>query len=61
MLSGLEVDGTIHKITDEIIEGATVLLNKIGPVIEDKITKLEKEAKSKPEKATKNQETIDKF
>ena len=54
MLSGLEVDGTIHKITDEIIEGATVLLNKIGPVIEDKITKLEKEAKSKPEKAIKN-------
>ena len=61
MLLGIEVDGVLQKINDDTIEGATVLLNRIGSIIDDKIEKLKKESLAKPEKEAKNTDTINKF
>lgn len=61
MLLGIEFDGTKTKINDDTVEGATVLMNRIGYLIDDKLKKLEAEAQAKPDKAPKNNETISKF
>lgn len=61
MLLGIEVEGVLQKINDDTIEGATVLLNRIGSIIDDKIEKLKKESITKPEKEAKNTDTINKF
>jgi hypothetical protein len=50
LLLGIEHEGIIHNINDDTIDGATVLLNRIGSIIDEKIEKLTKESLSKPEK-----------
>lgn len=41
-------------VNDDTIEGATVLMNKIGYLIDDKIAKLENSKEKKEEKMKKN-------
>lgn len=61
MLLGIEYDGHQTKINDDTVEGATVLMNKIGSLLDDKINKLIASKESKPDKIAKNQETLASF
>lgn len=58
MLLGIEYDGHQTRIDDDTVEGATVLMSKIGSLIDDKITKLVNSKEQKPEKIAKNKETL---
>ena len=46
-------------VNDDTVEGATVLMNKIGFLIDDKIQKIEQSQDKKPDTIAKNKKTLE--
>jgi hypothetical protein len=59
MLLGVENQAQRESVNDDTVEGATVLMNKIGYLIDEKLSKYSSEKNE--DKRKKNEKTAEKF